>query len=205
MLPTLDDFLSSCAKWNGEHQGIRYELSWHGRSEYSPQGTWCYYLRLVEEQFFPEDWKRLRMERQDRQFMGGGSWHRHWDYDSFPDLEPHGGWTFGEMDIYLGRDGKEHESLKVGCDYAHSFDRDGGYWEGRSDVERDAKRSIDLLVEMFPRRRPRCAYSGKYDDPENFYEARNGSMIHKDQEAKLRSEKWEGWWPKEEPCAVTGV
>lgn len=196
--PSLEDFLKSAAKWNDSHRGIRYELSWHGCSDYSPQGTWCYYICVNSQEFYPEDWQRLRLERQDNQMFGGGSWHRHWNYDSFPDLDAHCGWTFGEMDTYLGKDGKEYEAVKVGCDYAHLYDRENGFWHGRADVERDAKRSIELLCEMFPRRRQRCAYSGKYDDADQFYTARNGLIVHKD--SKL-PDGWVEWLPSDEAAA----
>ena len=191
--PTLEDFLASAAKWRGSHNGIAYELSWHGLSEYNSEGTWCYYLHLYSEQFYPEDWAKLRLERQDREFAG--SFRRHYDYDSFPHLNAHGGWTFGEMNIYLGRDGREYEHVKIGCDYAHLWDGENGYWQGRAAVENDAKRSIDLLCEMFPRRRQKCGYSGKYDDPEHFYTARNGQIIHKSQRGQFSETHWPMWLP----------
>ena len=192
MKPTLDDFLTGSARWMGEHQSIRYELSWHGLSDYNSEGTWCYYLHLYEEVFYPADWAKLRLEREDKQFAN--SWHRHFNYDAFPDVEPHCGWTFGEMDIYLGKDGKDYEHVKVGCDYAHLWDRESGYWQGKNEVERDAKRSIDLLCEMFPRRRQRCGYSGRYGDPEDYYKARNGAMVHKDFADKF-DDGWAAWRP----------
>jgi hypothetical protein len=199
MKPALSDFLDCAARWNGSHEGIGYELSWHGRSDYSPDGTWCFYIIVNSQQFYPEDWAKLRLEREDKQ-MFSSSWHRHFNYDKFPDLEPHGEWTFGEMDTYLGNDGKEHERVKVGCDYAHLFDREGGYWEGRSDVERNAKHSIDLLVKMFPHRKLRCEYSGRFDDADQFYTARNGKVVHKSQSDKF-SAGWSAWLPKEEDAA----
>lgn len=197
MKPSLEDFMKSGARWFGKHQGVRYELSWHGyHEEYCPQGTWCWYLHLTDEMFHPDDWAKLRLPHQDRQFYEGGSWSRHYNYDNFPDLEPHGGWTFGEMNVALGRDGKEHEHVKVGCDYNHSWDRDSGYWQGREDVERDAKYAIDLLVKMFPQRRECCGYSAKWDDSENFYTAKNGARVHKSQQDKLREDSgWEHWQP----------
>lgn len=201
MKPTLDDFLAGSCEWRSEHKGIAYLLSWHSRSDYQNEGIWCWYLLLTEQQFYPDDWKRLRLERSDKQFLTGG-WYRHFDYDNFPDVKPHGGWTYGEMSVRLGRDGREYEHVKVGCDYGHAFDRDGFYWEGRADVERDVKRSIDVLVEMFPRRRERCAYSGQYDDPERFYTARNGARVHRDNESKLRSDEWKAWLPAGEEIAT---
>jgi hypothetical protein len=192
--PSLEDFLQSSARWIGDHKGIRYELSWHGLSEYNEQGTWCWYLHLFSEQFNANDWAKLRLDREDKQMLGP-NWHRHYNYDGFPDLDAHGGWTFGELDIYLGKDGKEYEHVKIGCDYAHLWDRENGYWQGREAIEQDAKRSIDLLCEMFPARRQRCGYSGKYDDLENFYTARNGKLIHNSHRGEFSDEHWPQWQP----------
>lgn len=196
MRPSLEDFLKSSARWRGEHNGITYELSWHGMSNYNPQGTWCWYIFVSSQQFYPDDWAKLRLGCEDKQLLGT-SWHRHWDYDSFPDLEAHGGWTWGEMSTHLDKDGTEYEQVKVGCDYAHSWDRDMGYPENRTTVEHDVKRSIDLLCKMFPRRRLRCDWSGQYDDAEQFYTARNGRRVHKSQEENLRDDTWGGWLPAE--------
>src|SRR6185437_1078757 len=158
----------------------------------SPQGIWCWYILLVEEQFYPDDWAALRLERQDSDSLG--SWRRHWSYENFPDAEPHGGWTFGEQYIYLGRDGKEYERVKVGCDYAHSWDRDEGYWQGKSDIERDVKRSIETLLKMYPRRRVQCAYTGMWGEPDEFYTSANGPVL-KSKEEKLRADGWANWLP----------
>jgi hypothetical protein len=196
MNPTIDDFLKSSARWQGEHCGIAYELSWHGLSDYNREGIWCYYLMLRQEQFYAEDWDKLRLKREDREFAG--NFRRHWNYEDFPDLEPHGGWTFGEMKIYLGKDGREFEFVKVGCDYAHHFDEQGGYWEGRADVERDAKRSIDLLNKLFPKRRERCDYTGRYGDPHEFYTARNGRRVLNTERDKFNDDHWPDWQPVEE-------
>lgn len=193
--PTLGDFLEGGGRWSGEHNGVRFELSWHGRSDYSPQGTWCYYLHLNSEQFYADDWAKLRLEREDKEFAG--SFRRHYNYDNFPDCDAHGGWTFGEMDIYLGKDGKEYEHVKVGCDYAHLWDRESDYWQGREAVERDAKHSIDLLCEQFPRRRTRCGYSGRYDDADQFYTAKNGVLVHKSYLEKLSDGRSPMWLPVE--------
>lgn len=152
---------------------------------------------MTEQQFYPEDWKRLRLDHEDRQFCDDGPFHRLYNYDAFPYLKANGGWTWGERSTYLGRDGKEYEAVEVGCDYAHLWDHDGGYWQGKDDIERDAKRSIDLLIEMFPKRRRRCAYSGTWDDPENFYEARNGNLVHVTYRDKFNRDDngWTGWKP----------
>lgn len=193
MKPSQDDFLTSCARWNDGHRGIRYELSWHGRSEHAPEGTWCWYLFVSSEQFYSDDWSKLRLKHYDKQ-MFGNNWHRHWDYAGFPDLDAHGGWTFAEMTVYLGKDGKEYEMVKIGCDYGHLWDRETGYPHGKAQVATDAKRSIDLLCERFPRRRQRCAYSGLYDDHDKFYTTVRGELVHLSHEDELKAMKgWEGW------------
>ncbi len=197
--PTLNDFLAGSGLWHGNHKGIRFELSWHGKSDYMPQGTWCWYLHLNSEMFYAEDWAKLRLEKEDKEFAG--SFRRHFVYDNFPDLDAHGGWTFGEMDTYLGKDGSEYEHVKVGCDYAHLWDRESNYCDGRADIERDAKRSIDLLCEQFPRRRVRCSYSGRFDDAEQFYTARNGSVVHKSFAEQFTAEHWPLWMPADAQAA----
>ena len=199
MKPNLEDFLSVAARWRGGHKGISYELSWHGMSDYSPEGTWCWYIFVIQEQFYPEDWARLRLLHEDKEFAG--SWRRHFEYEKFPDIEPHGEWTFGEMDTYLARDGREYEQVKVGCDYAHLRDREGGYWQGKNDIERDVKRSIDLLVEMFPRRRLRCGYSGRYDAADQFYTAANGQTVHRSY-AENFEDGWASWRPADDTAQV---
>lgn len=196
MKPTLEQFLESAARWDGEHLGIRYELSWHGYSaDYTPTGIWCWYIIVTQEQFHPDDWAKLRLERQDHDF--NGSKRHHWSYETFPDCDPHGEWTFGEVTTYMGRDGADYERVKVGCDYNHLFDREGGYWEGHDDLERDVKRSIEKLAAMFPNRRPRCGYSGRYDDAANFYTAINGRLVHNSQREKFSTTEWPTWLPAE--------
>ncbi len=182
MKPTLEQFMTCAARWDGEHRGIRYELSWHGASEYQPQGIWCWYIIVTQEQFYADDWAKLRLEPQERELAG--SKHRHWSYETFPDCDPHGEWTFGEMSTYMGRDGKDYDRVKVGCDYNHSHNRDEGYWQGRDDLERDVKASIEKLVKMFPKRRVKCAYSGRWDDADKFFETNAGWLVHVSQEGK---------------------
>lgn len=87
MIPSKEDFLAASCRWNGSHNGIGFELNWHGRSDYNQSGTWCCYILISDEQFYPDDWAKLRLERDDIEFAG--SWRRHWNYDNFPDLGAH--------------------------------------------------------------------------------------------------------------------
>ena len=195
-IPTQDDFLNSAAEWHGSYLGIQYEVAWHGRSTYQPGGIWNWYVFVSSEQFYPEEWAKLRLNKKDYKF--GESWHRGWSYDEFPDIDAHGGMTFGKLTTYLGRDGKEHEMVKIGCDYNHSFDMENDYPYSLESVTADVKRSIELLTEQFPHRRVECAYSGKYGDASEFYTAVNGKDVHKSCLAKLTEQGgWEKWLPKE--------
>ena len=197
MKPTYQDLLRCGATWRGEHLGIGYELSWHScHEEHQPEGIWCWYIHLCDEQFSESDWAKLRLKKEDKQLFED-RWYRHWCYEDFPDIEPHCGFTFGELKTYLGRDGKEHEWVKIGCDYNHLWDREGGYWEGKDDVEHDVRKSIDLLIEMFPERKERCAYSGTYGERAEFYTAINGKRVHKSKIETFKKEGWENWLPAE--------
>lgn len=201
MIPKLDDFLECSASWLCEHRGVRYRLNWHGKSEYNERGTWCYYLIVSSEEFTPEDWKRLRLKEERYEYTGG--WRQGWGYEDWSEfeLEPHCGWTWGKLEKYLGRDGKEQEVVEVGCDYSHLWDRENNYPDTRSSAESDAKRSIDLLCKAFPNKLERCQYSGMYADKREFYVAVNGNLVHTSQLDKL-SPDWTGWFPAP-PTEVT--
>ncbi len=183
-LPTLEQYLTSAAKWRRTHKGVGYTLSHHGVSNYSPQGTWCFYIHLLEGQFQrPEDFARFDRESVVRETFPGSFW-QSYDYFDVPDYGFHGGITYYDRTTYIDKTtGEPRKALEIGCDYVHAFDRDRGYYEGLEDVARDAIRLIDKLVEAVPLK-DRCAYSGRYDMPDQFYTAVNGARVHVSQEAK---------------------
>jgi hypothetical protein len=180
-IPTYIEFQESAATWRGEFEGVSYELSWHSKSEYMDQGIWCWYLILFEEQFLLEDWKKLLLEKQDREFAG--SWRRHWAYENFPDLGYE--WTFGEVRTHLCRDRVERNTVKVGIDHGHSWDRDNGYYEGKSYMEMEAKDAIKKFNSLFPNQNKKCAWSGIYDTPDKLFETNAGWLVHVSMENKL--------------------
>lgn len=195
-IPTHEQYLKSAAVWRGEHKGVSYTLSHHGASDYSRAGTWCFYIHLTEEIFLsPKSFAAFDREPEVKQMTGAGSYYETYDYWSVPDHGFHGGITFYERTTYFGKfDGLPKKALKIGCDYAHSWDRDGGFWEGKDEVERDAKRLIDKLVIDHPVK-SRCSYSGILDAPEAFYTARNGSLVHHSQAGKFSESEWPTWLP----------
>lgn len=195
-LPTLDEYRSGATTWKRDHKGIGYTLSHHGVSDYSPQGTWCFYIHLLEEQFQrAEDFALFDRDPEVREFPAG-YFREHYPYDDVPDHGFHGGITWYSRDTYVGRDGKSYKALKIGCDYGHSWDRDGGYWQGLDDVAADAERLIDALVATVPFKE-RCGYSGRYDMPSEFYTARNGTRVHNSQASEFSDDHWPLWLPAE--------
>lgn len=198
--PDYKTLLKSATTWREEHRGVSIQLSHHGYrdgTEYegaSPEpGTWCYYLLLTEQMFRPEDWAKLVCAERET------DWGRTYDYENFPDVDFHGGITFYEINIGWDKHQKRKvQTIKAGCDYNHSWDCDGGYWHNYDAVLGDAKASVDSLIEQFPGRLERCGYCGLWDEPSEFYTARNGRRIHKSQQAEFSEERWAMWLPEQE-------
>jgi len=198
MKPTLEEMRSGSTVWSRTYRNVRYNLSHHGISEYSPEGTWCYYIFLTPDIFQnPQHFILFDKEPEIKEGFGGSDklWLTY-DYYDIPDLNFHGGVTWYSKEPYFDRvSGKQCYAIKIGCDYGHSWDRDSGYWQGMNDVDRDAKRSIDILADAYPIME-RCAYSGKLDMPENFYVAKHGGMVHNSL-AGTFDEGWHAWEPAE--------
>ncbi len=192
MLPTIEEYMASSPLWRRTHRGVDIKISHHGVSEYSPQGTWCYYLILHEIMFQrPEDWMLFDLPVQIKPSTGDKFW-EHFPYDDTPDLNWHGGPTWGDVRKGFNREtGKPYKIIEIGCDYGHAFDRDGGYWQGFDDVLRDAERSAEALLKIAPQK-TRCGYCGRVDMPDRFYTAINGARVHV--EAQI-PEGWDTWKP----------
>lgn len=195
--PTLEQYReASNVTWRREHSGITYSASHHGISSYSPKGTWCFYIHLLEEQFQrPEDFALF--DREPELTDSFGSFRERYDYDSVPDHGFHGGVTFYERNFYPDKKtGEPRKALKIGCDYAHLWDQEEGFWQGLEDVADEAKALIDKLVSAYPMME-RCGYSGKYDTPDQFYTAGNGTRVHVSQAEKFSEDHWPMWLPAE--------
>ena len=85
--------------------------------------------------------------------------------------------------------------IKIGCDYAHLWDQECGYYQGLNEVDQDCKKLIDEIVERHPVKL-RCQYSGLIDNPDKFYKARNGNMVHNSKMSEFSEEKWPSWLPE---------
>jgi len=195
--PTLEQFLQGATRWRSKYKEINIELSFHDWREPDgfdpyPHGTWCYYLILNEEMFEPEDWNKLRFYPY---ICDSG--YETYDYYKFPDVVFHGGVTFYELTkVYMKHVRRYVEIVKVGCDYNHLWDSEGGYADTYETVLMDAKRTVRKLLEQFPNINMRCGYSGIWDKPEMFYAAQNGQNVHKSMEEKLTKDNyWVNWLP----------
>lgn len=199
MQPTYEELLNANSRWRSVYKDISIELSFHG---YIPpkdrepsmfgygEGTWCYYLILDQRMFYPKDWKKLFFTPKKTEYG------LDYNYYRFPDVDFHGGITFYETDKhYDHKTGKYYSTVKAGCDYNHLWDSERGYPDSYNSVLFDAKRSARLLREKFPNVKMRCKYSGIWDVPDMFYEAKNGSMVHKSCQEKLVENKWDSWLP----------
>lgn len=200
MTPNYKTLLRGTTIWREEHQGVSISLSHHAYrdgTEYEgaepTPGTWCYYLHLTEQMFRPDDWAKLWMPERETDW---GIMH---DYDRFPDVDFRGGCTFYETGTIWDKHRKTTlRTVKVGCDYGHSWDRDRGYPDTYKTVLHDAKHSIDRLLEQFPDRMTRCVYSGIWGERTEFYIAVNGRTIHRSHADKFE-DGWAAWRPAQEP------
>lgn len=198
-LPTLEECRQGATTWKRDHLGVSYTLSHHGVSSYSPQGTWCFYIHLHDNLFIGDDFKLFDRQAQLKE-TSPGLFYETYDYWDVPDYGFHGGITWYSKERFVDRDGIERTSLKIGCDYAHLWDREGGYSDGLNDVDWDAKKLIAELVKNHPVKW-RCSYCGKLDIPENFYIAKNDARVHVSQEDKFSELEWPMWMRKQEVAA----
>lgn len=192
-LPTQEQYLGCSAKWTKTHKDIRYTLSHHGVSEYAPQGTWCFYIHLLEPMFVNEDdFKVFDLDQEIIETFG--SFRESYDYYKIPDYGFHGGITFYKKHSYIDRDGNKRKHIEIGCDYAHLWDSERGYSDGFEDVSRDAVRVIDKIIER-NKMKSICCYSGKIDTIDNFYTAKNGCLVHNSKLELFEKEKNYNWLP----------
>ncbi len=198
-LPTYEQYKQGATTWKRQYKGIHYTLSHHGVSdEYSPDGTWCFYIYINSNTFINDsDFKLFNRERQIIESFPG-SFYETYDYGSVPDYGFHGGITWYSKETFIDKGGNEQTSLKIGCDYAHLWDREGGYWQGIEAVDNDAKLLIDELVKNHPVKL-RCSYSGKIDNPDQFYTAKNKTTVHVScMEKHKNDESFIKYWMPEE-------
>lgn len=157
--------LNERREWNGTGpEGLNYEIAFWGEgSMCDGHGMWNYYITIHEAQLRTEDWAKVWLPVDSRYKRSDG--HEDPSYNDWDSIlsggDFHGGVTFYAKQQQV--DG-ERRSIKVGCDYGHSWDRDAGYGYDLAYVQRDALRSCAKLAELL-RPLARCSYTGRYFDP----------------------------------------
>lgn len=191
MKPSYEELLSGATTWRFPHKtGLIYELSFHGYVPLekrifadSGEGTWCYYL-IVPEQMFPHRWDDFRCLISDHGFhQPTPTWERV-DFD--------GGITFSETRTHWSRkEGRFTESVKVGCDYNHLWNAEMGYPDTFASVKVDAESAVRRFLQQNPDHKARSGYSHVWGDPDEFYTAINGELVHREKDDI--PDGWDGW------------
>ncbi len=173
-------------KFTGNHLGIRFLISQHGEgSEYRPEGTWCYYL-LISENQLPDEYKEdfiLKPVFDDK-----GRLSHNYMSAAIADLNWHCGITYYSKEG--GADG-EPVVIKIGCDYGHYWDENHSYDE--EFVLSDVKGSINSLFSMYPDIKIYSSFYGGYFKRSEGEFNKYGNFV-----SFLEKEKWDKEHPKAE-------
>lgn len=184
MKPTYELLLKGACTWREKHKGVEIILSFHSCTEYNKSGTWCYYL-LIPKDMYPHRWDDFKCKRVDGYERNG---------IAFDHVDFHGGITFSKNQKYYDPFRKEYKySVKVGCDYAHLWDEEQGYPDDYASVLYDAKNSAEQFLNINSDYLFKSGYSHRWGEREDFYEAVNGCLVHKDDAIP---DNWLPWKPK---------
>lgn len=194
--PTVDELLTGHTEWFRTHRGVRYLVAFHGYrngQEYvgaDPHpGTWCWYL-LIPQQMYPHRWDDFAVKVASIE----GSlppFFYHTEPAAFEDLPFHGGITWSSTEPTFDRKtGQTFDQSKIGCDYNHLWDREGGYFHTFNMVCRDAEYCVEAFLERHPDHHLRSDWSGRWDQRDRFYTAINGKLAHVEDVIPDDYEKW---------------
>lgn len=179
---------------HGTHEDIGYEIKNHGRSTIDWRrsdmamipsgGTWCYYVTIGEAQLAPELFAEFSLDATATPHKSGWPRISHDYYGArFASADWHGGVTYYEK--LGGLDGAQRY-VKIGCDFAHSWDE--GIDFDYAQVEREAIETVKQLQAMYPFRR-RCPYFGTYHDAVDMLpHPKSGALYSVDGIAKINEE-----------------
>jgi hypothetical protein len=194
----LEEYQQGMTTWKKEYKSIQYKITHHGISDYSPYGTWCYYILIAPLIFVnPEDFESFNMKKKKSVFPGSEEKKfYYYDYSKLPNLKFHGGCTYYDKKEELDHStGKMMKYFEIGCDYNHYYEDEYRASYHVNWIDTDAKTSIDCLTSRF-KTKIRCKYSGIWDIEENFYLAKNNCMVHNSQLEILKqsNEAWTEYW-----------
>jgi len=146
--------------YSDKYRGIAYSVSNRyvdGIGEY-----WTYYLHIGLVQL-PEDVReKFWLEPKVTEYKSMPISYDYYKEPLIADLDWHGGVTWYSKEA--GIDG-EPRVVKIGCDYQHLWDEGHSYQ--LTDVERDARHTIDTLHDMIPGMLKWCQGCGDYFKAEN--------------------------------------
>lgn len=143
----------------GHYRGVKFRVILHSVGRYYSEGIWCYYIYVDQRGFLnPADWLEWNLRAENKNWGSENqqiSSYVHFPYDDLPDIDLHGGPTFGDRIDYTSEAGT-YSVVIVGCDYGHYFDAlDGQSKDSVRNLDtiiKDAHNSIDKLCEMHPQR-----------------------------------------------------
>lgn len=197
MKPCYEEFLRGATRWSLTHEGVNYQLNFHGYREDETKngffleghpGTWCYYL-IIPEQMYPHRWSDFACVRNENGFEHHGPGFEDDMFDS--------GITWSSSEPYWDRKlNRQFDASKVGCDYAHLWHREMGYPDTFESVKSDAINTVNKFLRAHPDYHLRSRWSGVYGLKEEFYTAINGALVHKTDEIP---ENYDLWKPKDAP------
>jgi hypothetical protein len=174
--------LSESHKFSGQYKGIRFLISHHGMGEdYRPEGTWCYYL-LINENQLPKEYRDDFI--LSPKFDDKGRVHHDYYASKIADLNWHCGITYYSKEG--GADG-EDIIVKIGCDYGHYWDEGHSY--SKEYVLGDVKNTIGHLFEMFPEIKIRSCWYGGYFKPSEGEFNEHGSFMANEEKVRRDAEK----------------
>lgn len=155
-------------------EDVIYEIINHNRykyeftpefTKYAGPGTWCYYVAVSEDMLpqglFEEFWLPPTMlEREGRRPQATYAYSE----AKFSQVDWHGGATWYEK--LGGIDGAARQ-VRIGCDFAHSWDQ--GHEYDYAAVEREAIETVKQLKKIYPFYR-RCPYNGSWKPADQMVE-----------------------------------
>lgn len=198
------EFLKAHLSWRGEVDDVAWSVAHWGADHMNEaygehHGMWNFYLHIPASAFADDtfDAQLWLTPSAIHERSNGSKWPTYDDYNSaLADLPWHGGITHYSKEVVA--DGDER-SIKVGCDYGHSFDRDRGYQYDLEYVRHDAERAARAFREKFPTMLWRCSWSGRWYPKNQMIPNKHGKMVGADQKQKIPA-GW-GWFPEEQPAA----
>lgn len=114
----------SCLQWQGAYKRVNWFIKNWGVDDRQPSGIFCSYFYINSQCFrTPEALAPWNIDYEASNFLG--IQRLRLPYDRLPDIDFHGGITFGERHRHW--EDPDAFILEVGCDYNHVWDKDANH------------------------------------------------------------------------------